>query len=1379
MKTKHIFQKILCGCGRVMPGFVFLLLARESGANPTGLTVVSGSATTQASGTQLNVTASQNAMLNWSSFNIAAGERTTFIQPSATSIVFNRITDQNPSQIYGSLQANGIVVLLNSSGFYFGPDSYVSAAGLMVSTANMAPPQNGGGAWQFNGPPPLASIVNFGQIKIGHGGDCFFIADKVENHGSVEAPGGNIAFAAGQTVTLSERPDGRGMSMQVTLPQGSVDNYGNVIADGGTIALNAKVVNQNGFIQANSVQNDHGVIELVASDSLNLGADSNISAHGDDSASVSDGGTVTLKSGNVLSDAIGSQIVTAGGGNGGNGGNVEVSAPNIQSLNSSMDAGASAGFTGGEFLLDPASIELGSGSGTVPANGTAPYTTPGTLNLNVGTGGSFANKNFSNIKLQATGDITMDAGAVWDLSGSTGGNAGLVTLQAGGNIFLNDGSLITDAHNWALTLQAGYDFVNNKVKLNTGSITLDGSSAIQLGAGAINLTAGQDITVNDGYVITTGGGSISAHALSGTIITGGDPQGYHINPGATTIGAAYDLSHGLGGISTAAGGSVSLTAGGDVSSYLPAKTDTGDALTAGAGAYGKDPGQSGDVTVIAGGDVTGHYLVANGTGSIFAGVQMDANGNPVSVAGKYVLGANGNAGNDLNGESLALSLITGGWNVTAAQNINMQEVRNPNGLFNNTVGSPLAHVFDYAQSDYVNLTAGNQVQLGGNQMPRAGAVPMIYPGILNIMAGAGGVVFNGAGGVTFGKLILFPSPLGSLVIDTTGGGALVGKLPKSGGVSQLFDLVMSDHYIDPLNISTWQFNVSSGTTFGADDHAITPVHLGSEQPVQLNISGDMDLLRVFVPEAAQINVVGSMNNTRFQGLNLDDSDVTSINVGQVAKVNLENSGILNPATDGSLVVTGDILNPVAGNANGYIVGGGGTFQINARNIDLGTTAGIISSGVGLYNINGYYPLAQLFNTGANLVVNASGNLNLVSSSIASFNGSDIYVNADGNLNVGTPLSTVQTFGPRGIFSTGQGNVAVYAGGTIDVEGSRIAVYDTRPLMPGIPPAGGSLTVVSRNGDVIVGAGGTGFVTVFSYFVDPLTHAVTAQIPTIPGTGILATSFNRNGNVLVEALNGNVNIGVGGIKQVLFKGGQTALNPDQIATLFRLALEGNTAAALAYQNLINSTGNGAPVSFVDVYAGYGLETLDAGQNPILDPFGNPQISAVNLAAGTLVKLSSGNDITADGSGVVSAGNLNVKASGNINGNFASTGGNVDITAVQNISGNVFAAGTASVGSDSGTISGTVIGIAGVSASGSSIDASLESNNGISGETSGSAGFAASATAGNAAAGVGNEDTTKVAAKSSDDNADDELNKKKKPIALAQKVSRVTVILPAKN
>ncbi len=68
------------------------------------------------------------------------------------------------------------------------------------------------------------------------------------------APDGTLGLYAGKEVLMSERPDGRGVSMKVNLPDGSVDNYGKLIADGGTIALNAQVVNQNGIVQADSMR---------------------------------------------------------------------------------------------------------------------------------------------------------------------------------------------------------------------------------------------------------------------------------------------------------------------------------------------------------------------------------------------------------------------------------------------------------------------------------------------------------------------------------------------------------------------------------------------------------------------------------------------------------------------------------------------------------------------------------------------------------------------------------------------------------------------------------------------------------------------------------------------------------------------------------------------------------------------------------------------------------------------------------------------------------------------------------------------------------------------------------------------------------------------
>ena len=72
----------------------------------------------------------------------------------------------------------------------------------------------------------------------------------------------------------------------------------------------------------------------------------------------------------------------------------------------------------------------------------------------------------------------------------------------------------------------------------------------------------------------------------------------------------------MGGISTEAGGDVTITAGGNVTSYLPGSSDTCDD---GTGAFGA---KKGDVTIVAGGNVTGHYVLANGTGAIYAGVNM-------------------------------------------------------------------------------------------------------------------------------------------------------------------------------------------------------------------------------------------------------------------------------------------------------------------------------------------------------------------------------------------------------------------------------------------------------------------------------------------------------------------------------------------------------------------------------------------------------------------------------------------------------------------------------------------------------------------------------------------------------------------------------------
>src|SRR6202046_3454310 len=101
--------------------------------------VPSGAAPAVQSGKTLAVTqTSNNATLNWASFNISGDGKVVFQQPSSTSVALNRIYDANPSSIFGSLSANGQIYLINANGFVSGATSKVNAAGLIASSLNIA-----------------------------------------------------------------------------------------------------------------------------------------------------------------------------------------------------------------------------------------------------------------------------------------------------------------------------------------------------------------------------------------------------------------------------------------------------------------------------------------------------------------------------------------------------------------------------------------------------------------------------------------------------------------------------------------------------------------------------------------------------------------------------------------------------------------------------------------------------------------------------------------------------------------------------------------------------------------------------------------------------------------------------------------------------------------------------------------------------------------------------------------------------------------------------------------------------------------------------------------------------------------------------------------
>ena len=1320
-------------------------------ANPSGLTVSLGSATAQQLGSQLNVTISQLAVLNWSSFNIGANETTAFLQPSSSSVVLNIIGGANPSQIYGHLTANGTVILANANGFYFGPNSMIKVGGNFVATTAPLTPDFGLGAtWQFTGMPPLAGIVNYGQIQVGQGHSLFLIAEDVENHGELTAPGGNVTLAAGKSVLVSDSADGRGLSAQVTLPQGSVDNSGNITADAGTIALQAKVVNEDGVIQADSVKNQNGMIELLASDQLNLGANSQIIANGDSSAGGSSGGTITLKSENDFGDTIGSQISATGGSQGGNGGSIEVSAPNILSLNSTMSASAQSGWTAGTFSLDPTDITLG----TSTANGA--------INVNTAFAG------FSAILLQASGNITLSAGTTWNLSSSTGQSSGQMTLQAGGDIVFGNNSKIFDANNWSVSLYAGYNL--GSVQAGIGNIYLNGGSglaqngAIQLGSGSVNLYAGQSILVGSGSVFTTGGGSIYADALSGDI-NAGTSNGSGSN-GRQTSDYLFTSSGArpntiLGGISTANGGDVTLIAGDDIISVPLVPTAQWPGAS---GAYG-----SGNVTLIAGNQITGNYNLANGVGTMLAGAQVSSaqaaalqnqNSDPsdyntvlhsLENAVMQNVGGNGNIGAASgSGGPVTLSLIQGSWNAWAANNIYINEVNNPNGAFNSLQNFS----FNYAPDASVSFWAGNAINLVGANLTRVAranqTMPPIYAPNLTLNAGAGGITVDNS-------LILYPSSEGSLQIITRDGGDLVGG--STGSSTTLAGITMSDS-----GSANW-------TTF-AQGHASTPLYLNNPNPVMVDISGSIESFGLTVPTFAEINVVGNTYNFGFVGQNLSPSQTTYIDVGQTAKANMEASGLLNSATDGGLVVGGNIsyrgdltseilssaisqtvfqdviggdpslagaltydpttgtlsfvgvmtaateqslLNPT--DANGVAVFTGAQLTAwqntitglynNSQSTSLGDN-GLALAGSGNFNINANTidlgisggisvlapdaALAAITPNGANISITTAGNLEMTTTAIAneSYLGA-ITLNVGGTLDVGGELTPFgDPSSPKGIFATSGGNINITANNDVNVDGSRIAAYD-----------GGNINIESVNGDVNAGVGGAGFVTLNALEIDPKTGQLISIPATIPGSGILATTILGSdaglGNITVNAPKGNINASEGGIIQIAFN------------------------------------------------------TVDS--------------------ANSFIELNAGKDINAEGSGVIGS-NIKLQAGGNINGVIVGSQ-SVDINSAQNVNVTAVSGGNVDINA-SGDVSGTIISGGNLDVSGSSIDASLVA------ESVTTSGDTAGASMGIPSSNVTSENVpvadTPTAANS---NPDDDDKKKGKQVALAQKTSRVTVLLPEKK
>ena len=156
-------------------------------AAPAGGVVSAGSASiTGGPGTTTINQASQNAAINWQSFSIGQTEAVRFVQPNSSSVALNRVLGSDPSNILGSLSANGKVFLVNPNGILFGKGAQVNVGGLVASTLNITDSdfmagryRFAGGARRFLNDWNAAGPAHHCAVGIGH------IASKLQKLGSL------------------------------------------------------------------------------------------------------------------------------------------------------------------------------------------------------------------------------------------------------------------------------------------------------------------------------------------------------------------------------------------------------------------------------------------------------------------------------------------------------------------------------------------------------------------------------------------------------------------------------------------------------------------------------------------------------------------------------------------------------------------------------------------------------------------------------------------------------------------------------------------------------------------------------------------------------------------------------------------------------------------------------------------------------------------------------------------------------------------------------------------------------------------------------------------------------------------------------------------
>lgn len=251
-----------------------VLLSSASGvaiAAPAGGTVVSGNGSILPAGNTTTIQQnSANMVIDWQSFNIQSGEQVNFLQPGTTSIALNRDFSGIPSEIFGDLNANGQVFLLNTAGILIGSGANINVGGLFLSDMTLSDDEfenftQSGSMTLQDTDIQAGGIQVEGAVTTSTRSGITLIGQFIDNSGSLTANDGNINLAvAGGPIVVTNNAGtlgvqiSEGITQDVSPDQVLLNNSGDIRAINGNInidiqylsTLNLQAVRNTGLVNA-------------------------------------------------------------------------------------------------------------------------------------------------------------------------------------------------------------------------------------------------------------------------------------------------------------------------------------------------------------------------------------------------------------------------------------------------------------------------------------------------------------------------------------------------------------------------------------------------------------------------------------------------------------------------------------------------------------------------------------------------------------------------------------------------------------------------------------------------------------------------------------------------------------------------------------------------------------------------------------------------------------------------------------------------------------------------------------------------------------------------------------------------------------------------